>query len=110
MGAGKTTFTRYLLKTLGLDVNTPVTSPTFAYMNEYLIGKRLYAHLDLYRLTQDWDPEELGLNIEKGFAGVIIEWPRNGQNIDLLQATHRLEISSSTHENFRDYRLFSSAT
>ena len=49
LGAGKTTVTGYVLRELGLSGKTPVTSPTYTYMNEYPVNKSWFAHLDLYR-------------------------------------------------------------
>ncbi len=107
MGAGKTTFTRYLLQNFGLDKRIPVTSPTFAYLNEYLIDERLFAHIDLYRLDQKWDPEELGLHPDKEFFGVIVEWPQNGSDEELLKPSHILEIyHPSLDQRTRDYKFY----
>ncbi len=55
LGAGKTTFVSHLLRAIGLAENQDVTSPTFTYVNEYLIDGRWYAHLDLYRLDANAD-------------------------------------------------------
>lgn len=54
LGAGKTTFTRYACEKLG--VKLPVTSPTFAIVNDYGItdnGFHIY-HFDMYRVNS-WD-------------------------------------------------------
>ncbi|MFR1477016.1 MAG: tRNA (adenosine(37)-N6)-threonylcarbamoyltransferase complex ATPase subunit type 1 TsaE [Hydrogeniiclostridium mannosilyticum] len=48
MGMGKTAFTRGLAH--GLDVQEPVSSPTFALVNEYAGRLPLY-HFDMYRVT-----------------------------------------------------------
>ena len=50
-GMGKTAFTRGLAR--GLDVQEPVSSPTFALVNEYAGRLPLY-HFDMYRVTS-WD-------------------------------------------------------
>ena len=50
MGAGKTTFIKALCEALG--VSEPVTSPTFAIVNEYRsdeTGELIY-HFDFYRI------------------------------------------------------------
>ncbi|ACN98491.1 tRNA (adenosine(37)-N6)-threonylcarbamoyltransferase complex ATPase subunit type 1 TsaE [Sulfurihydrogenibium azorense] len=72
LGAGKTTFTKYLLKALGVEEE--VTSPTFGIMNQYE-GKNFdIYHLDMYRINS-FDISDF---IGKGL--VIIEWPK--ENID----------------------------
>jgi tRNA threonylcarbamoyladenosine biosynthesis protein TsaE len=48
-GAGKTTFVQGLAE--GLDVPTPVSSPSFVIETQYRGRLRLY-HVDLYRLEQ----------------------------------------------------------
>ena len=56
LGAGKTAFTKGVAK--GLKINKEITSPTYAYMNDY--DGVLY-HYDCYRLTSGEDAEALGL-------------------------------------------------
>jgi tRNA threonylcarbamoyladenosine biosynthesis protein TsaE len=48
LGAGKTTFVQGLGE--GLGITTPIVSPTFTLINEYLEGRIPLYHLDLYRL------------------------------------------------------------
>ncbi len=69
LGAGKTTFTKYLLKNLG--VMEDVTSPTFTIMNHYETPKFDIYHIDMYRV-EDFDISDL---LGKGL--IIIEWPKN---------------------------------
>lgn len=70
MGAGKTVFTKGIA--LGLGIKDNVTSPTYAYMNDY--GGRLY-HYDCYRLSGGEDAEALGLTDYFYSNGVcVIEW------------------------------------
>ncbi|MBP5193183.1 MAG: tRNA (adenosine(37)-N6)-threonylcarbamoyltransferase complex ATPase subunit type 1 TsaE [Clostridia bacterium] len=73
MGAGKTAFTKGVARGLGITAN--VTSPTYAYMNDY--GGILY-HYDCYRLSSGEDAEGLGLTDYFDADGVcVIEWPEN---------------------------------
>ena len=75
LGAGKTTFTQFVFKALG--VKQVVSSPTFAILKSYE-GKFKLHHFDTYRITT----EEA---IEAGFDEVInesesvkfIEWSEN---------------------------------
>ncbi len=69
LGAGKTTFTKYLLKNLGITED--VTSPTFTIMNHYELPKFDIYHIDMYRV-ENFDISDL---LGKGL--VIIEWPKN---------------------------------
>ncbi len=73
MGAGKTAFTKGIAKALG--VTASVTSPTYAYMNDY--EGKLY-HYDCYRLSCGEDAEALGLTDYFYLDGVcVIEWAKN---------------------------------
>ena len=73
MGAGKTVFAKGVAR--GLGVTDEVTSPTYAYMNDY--GGKLY-HYDCYRLSSGEDAESLGLTDYFYGKGVcLIEWSEN---------------------------------
>lgn len=72
LGAGKTTFTKGLAKALGVD--EVVTSPTFTFMKEYHGRLDLY-HFDMYRVEDEDELYELGLNDYLYMRGVcVIEW------------------------------------
>ncbi len=73
LGSGKTFFTRYLCKSLG--VVDLVTSPSFVLINQYESPIFDIYHVDLYRLHDEGDVWGLGLDelIEQGL--MIIEWP-----------------------------------
>lgn len=72
MGAGKTTFVQGL--GLALRVREPVTSPTFALINEYRGDLALF-HVDLYRLQGEIEAESIGLDDCLSGGGVtLIEW------------------------------------
>jgi len=71
LGSGKTVFTKGFASSL--EVEEPVTSPTFNIIKEYTSGQMDLYHMDVYRL--DGNTNEL--NIEEYFdkGGVtIIEW------------------------------------
>ncbi len=73
LGAGKTHLAKGVA--LGLGVTEHVTSPTFTLINEYEGRLPLY-HVDVYRLDDDREAYELGLEEYLDGQGVtIIEWP-----------------------------------
>lgn len=74
LGAGKTTFTKSLVKALGSDDN--VDSPTYALVNEYHSPKGKIFHFDLYRVDDIAELYDMGIEeyLDSGFLS-IIEWP-----------------------------------
>jgi tRNA threonylcarbamoyladenosine biosynthesis protein TsaE len=74
LGAGKTCFTRGLVK--GLGSPTAVTSPTFALLHEYFGGRMPIYHFDFFRLATEAEAMALGLDDYLFSEGVcIVEWP-----------------------------------
>lgn len=74
MGVGKTTLIKALSKQLGSSSN--VSSPTFSIANEYDIPDGLIYHLDLYRIKDE--EEALNFGVEDYLFNnqwVFIEWP-----------------------------------
>jgi len=72
LGAGKTTLIQGIAE--GLAVKDYVTSPTFVIINEYQ-GRLPFYHIDLYRLEEIKDIEELGIEEYFYRGGVcVIEW------------------------------------
>ena len=73
MGAGKTVFAKGVAK--GLGIEEEVTSPTYAYMNDY--DGRLF-HYDCYRIESVEQAERLGLADYFDMGGIcLIEWAQN---------------------------------
>ncbi len=73
LGAGKTTFARFLLQELGLQGEAP--SPTFTLAQTYELPALVVSHLDLYRLKRPEEIEELGLDELLADGAALIEWP-----------------------------------
>jgi len=76
LGAGKTTFARGAVRGLGVPKGTAVTSPTFALLHQYE-GRLSIAHADFYRLAEEAELEELGVDelLDAG-AVLFVEWGR----------------------------------
>lgn len=73
MGAGKTVFAKGVAQ--GLGIEEEVTSPTYAYMNDY--DGRLF-HYDCYRIESVAQAENLGLADYFDMGGIcLIEWSQN---------------------------------
>lgn len=75
LGAGKTTIARGLLAALGLAGEAP--SPTFAIVQTYAPPETRMpvAHVDLYRLDDANEAEELGLDDLRSDHLLLVEWP-----------------------------------
>ncbi|WP_295229721.1 tRNA (adenosine(37)-N6)-threonylcarbamoyltransferase complex ATPase subunit type 1 TsaE [uncultured Chryseobacterium sp.] len=74
LGAGKTTFTQFLLKNLG--TKDEVNSPTYSIVNEYTTAKGKIFHFDLYRLKSIEEVYDIGMEeyLDNSYL-CIIEWP-----------------------------------
>lgn len=98
LGAGKTTFTQFLLKNLGST--DEVSSPTYAIVNEYRTPKGNVFHFDLYRMKSVGEVYDIGLDeyLDNAFL-CIIEWPEIYE--EELQA---LPHHTMTIENTGDLR------
>lgn len=74
LGAGKTTFSQFLLKELGSS--DEISSPTYSIVNEYDTPKGKVFHFDLYRLKSVEEAYDFGIEeyLDNGYLS-IIEWP-----------------------------------
>lgn len=74
LGAGKTFFTRALVRALGVPPSVSITSPTFTLVHE-IEATIPIAHADLYRLREPGELGELGLRERRGEgAALLVEW------------------------------------
>lgn len=74
LGSGKTNFVKGLGKGLGI-INRVITSPTFVICQSYTSGRLPLFHLDLYRLSDFQEVEDIGWYDFVSSKGVIvIEW------------------------------------
>ncbi|WP_156678795.1 tRNA (adenosine(37)-N6)-threonylcarbamoyltransferase complex ATPase subunit type 1 TsaE [Sphingomonas profundi] len=75
LGAGKTSFARGVLAALGLAEEAP--SPSFAIVQAYAPPEVSLpvGHVDLYRIDDPAEAEELGLDDLLTDGALLIEWP-----------------------------------
>lgn len=74
LGAGKTTFTQFLGKHLG--VSDIITSPTFNILKMYKANGCEFYHMDAYRLGESGDSGEFDDYLYDKNRVMVIEWPQ----------------------------------
>ena len=101
LGAGKTTFTQFVFKALG--VKEVVNSPTFAILKSY-DGKFKLHHFDTYRITYE---EAIEAGFDEVFdeidSVIFVEW---SQNIAPLLPNKTIKINIKyLNENEREFEI-----
>lgn len=92
LGAGKTTFVRHLLKSLGVEGR--IKSPTYAVVEPYTLPKMNIWHFDFYRFNDPREWEEAGLRDIFASTGLkLVEWPEKaGPHLPQPDLRLRLEV------------------
>ena len=101
LGAGKTTFTQFVFKALG--VKNVVNSPTFAILKSYQ-GKFKLHHFDTYRITVE-EAIEAGFDevFEEKDSVIFVEW---SENIEPLIPEKTIKINIKyLNENEREFEI-----
>ena len=100
MGAGKTVFAKGVAD--GLGIQEEVTSPTYAYMNDY---DGVLFHYDCYRIESVEQAERLGLADYFDMGGIcLVEWSQNIAPL-LPKQVKRVQIKK-LDENKREITCF----
>jgi tRNA threonylcarbamoyladenosine biosynthesis protein TsaE len=76
LGAGKTALARAILRARGVEGHIP--SPTFTLVQGYETPNLTIHHFDLYRVEDETELRELGLEDAREDGAVLIEWPERG--------------------------------
>ena len=99
LGTGKTTWTRAFLRALGHRGVVP--SPTYTLVEPYeASGFQIY-HVDLYRVQETQELEELGLReMLDGVVVLLVEWPERWPGMD-AQSDVRLRFAHGDGEQAR---------
>ena len=94
LGAGKTLLAKGIASGYGVPPDR-VVSPTFALVNRYSSGSRTLYHIDLYRIDNERELAELGLDelegereggLEEETAVMVVEW---SERLDALGGYRR---------------------
>jgi tRNA threonylcarbamoyladenosine biosynthesis protein TsaE len=100
LGTGKTTFARAMLRALGEP--GPVRSPTYGLLAEYQTPAGRVLHLDLYRIEDQAEVSQLGLDdYIKGYRLWLVEWPARAPD-RLPVSDLRLQLSVKDHGRLAD--------
>ncbi|MEE9420055.1 MAG: tRNA (adenosine(37)-N6)-threonylcarbamoyltransferase complex ATPase subunit type 1 TsaE [Desulfatiglandaceae bacterium] len=104
LGSGKTWFTKGLALGLGVNPHTVITSPSFAFVNEYQ-GRYTFFHMDLYRLESLAEFISAGLEeyLYNNGSVVAMEWGDRWPEI-LPEQSIKVEFVI-IDENFRKITL-----
>ena len=105
VGSGKTTLIKEICKQL--KVEDTVTSPTYTLINEYNANDGLVIHMDLYRIKNNEDINDLGLFEYFDNKFIIIEWPEKIMND--LDCNHSVLKIDLTNVNERKINLMNIA-
>lgn len=101
LGAGKTAFSRALIRALAKDANLEVPSPTFSLMQPYDV-RIAVRHFDLYRMGDPEELEELGFFDGLDTALTLVEWPsRAGDAMPENQMALQLDILDGDKRSVR---------
>ncbi len=102
LGVGKTVFTQGMAK--GLEIDEPISSPTFTIVQVYDEGRLPFYHFDVYRIGDISEMDEIGYDDYVFGEGVsLIEWANLIEEI-LPEERICITIEKDLEQGF-DYRI-----
>ncbi|MER0239942.1 tRNA (adenosine(37)-N6)-threonylcarbamoyltransferase complex ATPase subunit type 1 TsaE [Fulvimarina sp. MAC8] len=93
LGAGKTTLARAAIRAITGDDEQEVPSPTFTLVQSYT-GRLPVSHFDLYRLADESEMAELGVDEALATGAVLVEWPQKVEAV-LARCNIAIELQAS---------------
>jgi tRNA threonylcarbamoyl adenosine modification protein YjeE len=103
LGAGKTAFARALVRALLHTPSLVVPSPTFSLVQPYEGQGLRLLHIDLYRLGDAREAEELGIS-DDDEAIRLIEWPERLPQIG-AEGDFRVRLTQGKAEDERQIEI-----
>ncbi len=106
LGTGKTCLTQGIARGVGIDANQVVNSPSYILINEYTGPCPIY-HIDLYRIRDSVELEDLGLEEYIYGCGIcVIEWA--DRLLESLPESYlKILLSHEEAENTRTIKIIS---
>lgn len=102
LGVGKTVFTQGFAK--GLEIDEPISSPTFTIVQIYEDGRLPFYHFDVYRIGDSSEMDEIGYeDCVYGEGVCLIEWANLIEDI-LPETYDEIKIEKDPEKGY-DYRL-----
>lgn len=107
LGAGKTTFARYLIQAMGHEGK--VKSPTYTLCEPYPLQLKDQAitvhHFDLYRMRDSLEWQEAGFAEHFDVPGIcLIEWPEKAEGT-LPDFDIQIQLAAGADENERAIKI-----
>jgi len=99
LGAGKTTFVKKLVSMLNSEEEA--SSPTYSLVNEYAIPDGKLYHIDLYRLNDTYEAQDMGIEeyLDSG-EYCLVEWPEIIEHLVDQAVIIRIETLADNSRKF----------
>ena len=106
VGSGKTTLIKEICKQI--KVKDQVSSPTYNLINEYSCEDGLVIHMDLYRIENKEEINDLGLFEYLYNKFIIIEWPELIMNdLDINHSILKIDFIDTDKRKINLTNIFS---